>query len=953
VGIPKSITREHALQALAEIEPEAILSKREATKYALIFNQHLLPPKYVLSIANRYANGEELPASDFSGGEEANTFLQSLGFAVVARADFEHAVTHLKELLRQSTADGELQGIIQAKTEVITRYQPVFAPQNIPNLSQEEFTGFLLFENNKHWTGLYRQTSSITADMGSLRQMLTVLTDESQPINERLDYVSPKQNKTVKGLGKAILTAILQVEFPETYGVWNSTSESGLKEAGLWPELSWGTSFGKQYRAINDILMTLADRLGVDLWTLDALWWRYDNSPRSVRYWKVAPGWNAVHWDTVWTPQGIASVSYTELAEYYFERLQNAPDLESFRLEMQKIANENTTNPTYDYLRKPGAFQIQSEMLWNFTHEVREGDYIVANKGMKKILGIGIVKSPVQINKQLEQPFCRNVDWIITSDEVNKPKSVKGNWRNTIIELSKDDFETILHLMSNGDGKMINPLFEHMRSLLKRKNQIILYGPPGTGKTWVVKEFVQQRGATTVKRKDILEDTRFFWLTINPERWDPENLWREETELWPGKYRSAFEEIQQDDIVFIYAGKKYHKVYAIAQCVRKEPGTDGYPKVFIRGIKRVEGPDWQTLKTDDLLSDAAPIRVNLRGTLFPLEYNETLQLLSLAQVNPDELHLTLTEEDETVKPYEFVTFHQSFSYEEFIEGLRPVNTDEGQIQYVIQEGIFKRLCREAFNALMQEAGIQKVWYEKGKMPTLHPDEEQEAREHIDSVPFYLTIDEINRGDISRIFGELITLIEADKRLLAKNQMVTTLPYSKTSFGIPPNLYILGTMNTADKSIALIDIALRRRFGFIELMPDYEVLKQILTSEDADLREIYSLSIGLLSYINQQVTTLYDRDHQIGHSYLMRMSEATNVDEAIESLIFTWYHEILPLLQEYFYDAPAKLEKILGKEFVEVDGRSFRFRDPLCGDDFIQACSRLIEKTKAEPTGGLL
>ncbi|MDG6251498.1 hypothetical protein, partial [Methanocalculus sp.] len=140
--------------------------------------------------------------------------------------------------------------------------------------------------------------------------------------------------------------------------------------------------------------------------------------------------------------------------------------------------------------------------------------------------------------------------------------------------------------------------------------------------------------------------------------------------------------------------------------------------------------------------------------------------------------------------------------------------------------------------------------------------------------------------------------------------------------------------------------------FIELMPDYEVLQQNLMSNDADLQEIFSLSINLLSHINQQIVALYDRDHQIGHSYLMCMSEAADAEEATESLIFAWYHEILPLLQEYFYDVPAKLEKILGKEFVEVDGRSFRFRDPLYGNDFIQACSRLVEKTKAESTGGM-
>ncbi|MFA7563008.1 MAG: hypothetical protein WCY70_06170, partial [Methanoculleus sp.] len=181
----------------------------------------------------------------------------------------------------------------------------------------------------------------------------------------------------------------------------------------------------------------------------------------------------------------------------------------------------------------------------------------------------------------------------------------------------------------------------------------------------------------------------------------------------------------------------------------------------------------------------------------------------------------------------------------------------------------------------------------------------------------------------------------------------TLPYSKERYAVPPNLYIIGTMNTADKSIALIDAALRRRFGFIELMPDYEVLRQNLMSKDTDLQEIYSLSIDLLSFVNQKITTLYDRDHQIGHSYLMRLSEAADVEEAMELLIFIWYHEIIPLLQEYFYDAPAKLEKILGKEFVEADGRSPRFKEPLFDDDFIQACSRLTEKAGIESPGGQL
>ena len=166
------------------------------------------------------------------------------------------------------------------------------------------------------------------------------------------------------------------------------------------------------------------------------------------------------------------------------------------------------------------------------------------------------------------------------------------------------------------------------------------------------------------------------------------------------------------------------------------------------------------------------------------------------------------------------------------------------------------------------------------------------------------------GGYFQDLGELITLLEADKRYCGKHEIM--IPYPKRAYAVPPNLYIIGTMNTADKSIALIDVALRRRFGFIELMPDYEALKRNLMSEDTDLQEIYSLSVDLLSSINQKITTLYDRDHQIGHSYLMRMSEAADAEEATELLIFTWYHEIIPLLQEYFYDAPAKLRRFSAK-----------------------------------------
>lgn len=247
---------------------------------------------------------------------------------------------------------------------------------------------------------------------------------------------------------------------------------------------------------------------------------------------------------------------------------------------------------------------------------------------------------------------------------------------------------------------------------------------------------------------------------------------------------------------------------------------------------------------------------------------------------------------------EMVTFHQNYAYEDFIEGIRPVlsetqKTEDGErvnksdIKYELSEGIFKRIARCAEKNRAEEKN------------------------------YVLIIDEINRGNIAKIFGELITLIEESKRLGEKDEATATLPYSKDKepFGVPNNFYIIGTMNTADRSIALLDTALRRRFYFIEMMPDPEQLKD-KKIEGVNCQE-------LLRVMNERIRRLHDREHQIGHTYFMDVKD-------MASLAKTFKNRIIPLLQEYFYDNWEKIDLVLNKNgFIQersVDNHLFQNSD---------------------------
>ncbi|EEW0696810.1 TPA: AAA family ATPase [Escherichia coli] len=240
---------------------------------------------------------------------------------------------------------------------------------------------------------------------------------------------------------------------------------------------------------------------------------------------------------------------------------------------------------------------------------------------------------------------------------------------------------------------------------------------------------------------------------------------------------------------------------------------------------------------------------------------------------------------EAIQRFAVVTFHQSYGYEEFIEGMRARSDESGNISYPIEPGIFMRLCQRA---------------------------------NADPAHRYaIFIDEINRGNISKIFGELISLIEVDKRAGMPNAMSLQLSYSGDHFSVPANVDIIGAMNTADRSLALLDTALRRRFDFVEMMPDLSLLS------GAKVKGIELES--LLEKLNSRIEALYDREHTLGHAFFMPVKNALDTGDeetAFKQLKIAFQKKIIPLLQEYFFDDWNKIRLVLADNQKQDDNQQF-------------------------------
>lgn len=590
------------------------------------------------------------------------------------------------------------------------------------------------------------------------------------------------------------------------------------------------------------------------------------NSTKNVKYWIYSAGEKSYKWDEFYK-DGIMAIGWDYLG-----------DLTKYSSQ-EEIADKITKEE--NKARYP---KNDSKANWEFAKEMQVGDIVYVKKGLQDaLIGRGIVKSDyIYDANRNEYKSIRKVDWTHngTYDVDFNVLDIKQWNQKTLTEISQSKYKDFClkieeifikkQLGEKPNNSQVNvPL-----------NQI-LYGPPGTGKTYSVRKYItdivgQNPGLRTDNEEQRINDV------VRDLSW----------------YSAIGLSMYQN-------GK--HKKYKVADLMEQK-----IIKAFslTRENKNIRAALWAQMQMHTP-SDCQTVNYTNRQAPFIFEKNNNSEW-SLTEDGIKFVEENLADQLEFLNAknsprkvedfYKFITFHQSYSYEEFVEGIKPsINNDEDNatISYEYNRGIFKEICGQANS---------------------DPDNN-----------YLLIIDEINRGNISKIFGELITLIEPDKRVVPngerifentktqKEELVVTLPYTKSKFGVPSNLYILGTMNTSDRSIASIDIALRRRFKFKEIMPQ----KELVANFGIGFADIFES-------LNTKIKILLDRDHQIGHSYFIKTKyENAGSDELKE----IWFSEILPLLNEYFYCDWEKLKLVVPGFIQKVEIPSALKND--CDEDIYE------------------
>ncbi|WP_308548366.1 AAA family ATPase [uncultured Parabacteroides sp.] len=594
---------------------------------------------------------------------------------------------------------------------------------------------------------------------------------------------------------------------------------------------------------------------------------------QSRNYWRIgtSDGYNN-YWEIMKKNQYV-SIGWPEIGDLLESGIQSKKDIirlfhdEGYYPDKKNVAS-----------RKAGE-------IFSFLEDIKDGDIVLAQNGAK-ILGIGEIVGDYGYDSSENFPHFRPVVWKIIEPELRNDEGLQ----TTVYKIQHlDTIQKIDSLIRTykKESKMANEL-----------NQI-LFGPPGTGKTYnTINKALELCGEdlTGLSRQDVKErfeqkvkEGRIVFTTFHQSM---------TYEDFVEGIKPVEPEKEGDPIIYRIEEGIFRKLcieaaFALAKEKESEITENvlDFSLAFDDFVQRIE---------EKLTSEQQVELATKNGGRVIVDGISQQGSILIKHPGKDNIY--------PVTKQRLSKLHAAFS------DLSEVHNIDQQFRSIIggsnstaNWAVLNAIRNNISDSVEPNKSIRKyTWEEKKEVVQALSREDYKDK---DGESFVLIIDEINRGNVSQIFGELITLIEDDKRLGNAEAIQVRLPYSKDSFGVPPNVYILGTMNTADRSVEALDTALRRRFSFIEMPPCYSLIRTDGKAKDGIINGI-DLSL-LLEIINKRIEKLLDKDHMIGHSYFFYIS-------TLNDLKSTFQNKIIPLLQEYFYGDYGKIGLVIGAGFFEIN-----------------------------------
>ncbi|GAA1033070.1 hypothetical protein GCM10009557_33580 [Virgisporangium ochraceum] len=657
--------------------------------------------------------------------------------------------------------------------------------------------------------------------------------------------------------GQALVTKALATYFPDRFMPIYSADHLRhyIRLFGAEPEAVPAWRLNRQLRSL------VAGHPVVSGWEpLEVMRLLYDNvrpgtSAESV--WKIAPGERGRMWDDC-RAGGFICVGWPEvgdLAAYPTE----ADLVERLRMEFPDSGRAYLTRLARDLLR---------------FRDLPPGARVLANRGQSQVLAVGTVTADgYRYASEREHPNLVGVDW----DEsfAQSLPAPQAAWTSTFAPVGQQLWASIKRNRSGSPVAVeVSGAVTRVRDVLDRKGQAILVGPPGTGKTRLALDValamagetdaltavpaVRQDRVRRLLASDTAAGGQSVWLFVaNPKQWSWDRLEQQGMVTFRrGRIENNYARMRPGDLVLGYEATPVKKVIAVSRIVAVDTSAD--EPVRLQWLRSIDGPTYEEWRSDPILASSEPAVHRMQGTAFRLTAEEAAAVLG------DEAPAAINDDVPTVT---MVTFHPSYGYEDFVEAFKPIPTATSGLSLRLTDGLFTRICAAA---------------------DAHRDR-----------TYLLIIDEINRADLPRVLGELVTLLEPDKR-----DVPVLLPVSGRTFRIPPNIKIIGTMNTADRSVAHLDAAVRRRFGFVPVLPDPTVLAAAVGPVDLG---------RLLVAINERIAEHLDADHVLGHSFFLRDDSPITAETDVHAAL---YDDVVPMLEDYAIGDHELLAALLGDELVD-------------------------------------